>query len=85
MGRAGLSGYKGSVRRLALRSPRRVLGWLALALLVGSPAPAFEFFEGRLELHGFAEVQLRAIARDFDRSDGVDLTQWYNVLNHELE
>jgi hypothetical protein len=37
------------------------------------------------ELHGYYELQLRAIARDLDFSDDIDLTQWYNVLNLEAE
>jgi hypothetical protein len=38
-----------------------------------------------LEVHGFYETQIRAIARDMDISDGLDLTQWYNILNVEAE
>ena len=38
-----------------------------------------------VELHGSYELQLRGIARDFDFSDGLDLTQWYDILNLELE
>jgi hypothetical protein len=47
------------------------------------PARAFEFFDGRLGVHGFYEAQVRGISRDFD--DDFDLTQWYNVLNLEIE
>jgi hypothetical protein len=46
---------------------------------------AIEFFDERLEIHGFYETQVRAIARDFSPSDGVDLTQWYHILNIEAE
>jgi hypothetical protein len=62
-----------------------LVGALALASLFAPTASAFEFFDQRLQIHGFAEVQLRAIARDFDQSDGIDLTQWYNVLNVEVD
>lgn len=62
---------------------------LALAALASGLLPAsggaVEFFEGRIQLHGFAEAQLRAIARNYDPSDGLDLTQWYTVGNVELE
>ena len=69
----------------------RVGGWvLALGfslLAVGAPvpAPAFETEDGRLQVHGFGEVQMRAIARNFDSRDNFDLTQWYWVLNVEVE
>ncbi len=52
---------------------------------LGTGSAAIEFFEGRLEIHGFYEAQVRAIARDYSLSDGLDLTQWYNILNIEAE
>ncbi|UCE86885.1 MAG: hypothetical protein JSU66_03900, partial [Deltaproteobacteria bacterium] len=59
---------------------------LSLAIAVAPPpARAFETEDGRLQVHGFGEVQLRAIARNFSSSDGYDLTQWYWVLNTEIE
>ena len=60
-------------------------GLALLALLAPSPAGAFEFFDGRLQVHGFYESQLRAIARNYDSSDDWDLTQWAQVLNIEVE
>jgi hypothetical protein len=56
-----------------------------LGLLLPGRGTAFEFFDGRLQIHGFYEAQVRAIARDFEASDDWDLTQWYNVLNIEIE
>jgi hypothetical protein len=64
------------------------LGIAAAALAAALPAPpaaALEFFEGRLQVHGFYEAQVRSIVRDYDFSDDWDLTQWYNVLNLEFE
>ncbi len=55
-----------------------VAGWAA-------PARAMEFWDDRIQIHGFYETQLRTIARDFSPSDGFDLTQWYNILNVEIE
>jgi hypothetical protein len=52
---------------------------------LGTGSAAIEFFERRLEIHGFYEAQVRAVARDYSLSDGLDLTQWYNVLNIEAE
>jgi hypothetical protein len=57
---------------------------VALAVLVPGRAPAFEFFDGRLQAHGFYEMQLRTISEDFD-VDEFDLTQWYNIFDLELE
>jgi hypothetical protein len=59
----------------------------ALAALVAAapPTAAFEFFDGRLEVHGFFGQQVRAIGRDLDPGDGIELAQWYNVLGIEIE
>lgn len=46
-------------------------------------ARAFEFFEGRLEAHGFFESQLRVLNEDF--SEDWDVAQWYQVLDVEIE
>jgi hypothetical protein len=51
----------------------------------GTRLEAIEFFEGNLEIHGAYETQVRAIARDFEPADGIDLTQWYHILNIEAE
>ncbi|MGI9591711.1 MAG: DUF1302 family protein, partial [Myxococcota bacterium] len=59
---------------------------LALLLLVTSdprPAHAVEAFDGRIQLHGFYEMQVRALNRDF--AEELDLAQWYHVINLELE
>ena len=53
--------------------------------LCATNARAFEFFDGRLQIHGFYEAQIRSIMRDFSTSDGWDLTQFYHVLNVEIE
>ena len=55
-----------------------------LGVLAGVPASqGFEAFDGRLQVHGFFESQLRAISGNYQ--EDWDLTQWYNVLNVELE
>jgi hypothetical protein len=51
----------------------------------GFGARAAEIGGIEVELHGYYELQLRGIARDFDLSDDLDLTQWYNVLALEAE
>jgi hypothetical protein len=57
--------------------------WVCAAL--GAPAGALSWADGRLELHGYYELQVRAIARDFDASDDWDVTQLAHVLDLELE
>ncbi|MEE2635472.1 MAG: hypothetical protein VX940_14330, partial [Pseudomonadota bacterium] len=53
---------------------------LALAALVTAlPASAFETADGRIQLHGYYQMQLRGISADW--SDQFDMTQWYNILN----
>ncbi|MGH0038187.1 MAG: DUF1302 family protein [Myxococcota bacterium] len=46
-------------------------------------AGAFELLDGDLQVHGFYEAQVRAISSNFN--DELDLTQWYNVVNVEVE
>ncbi|RIK96787.1 MAG: hypothetical protein DCC71_22180 [Proteobacteria bacterium] len=41
--------------------------------------------EGRIEIHGYVEEQVRALAADYDHTDGWDLSQWYNVLSVETD
>src|SRR5262245_32125105 len=57
---------------------------LAASGALWSPsAGAFEAFDGRVQLHGFGEIQTRAIAQGY--AEDLDLVQWYNVLSVELE
>ncbi len=63
---------------------RGVPAFVALLVLLAAPrSEAFEAWDGRLQAHGFVETQVRAIDSSF--SQELDLTQWYNVLNLELE
>jgi len=67
---------------------RLVPALAATAVLMAGPVTrsgALEYFDGKLEIHGAYEMQLRTIARDFEVGDGLDLTQWYHVLNIEAE
>ncbi len=62
------------------------LVWIACALVWGgSPASAIEFLDGKVEVHGSFETQMRFMARDYSLADDVDLTQWYQILNIEIE
>ena len=57
----------------------------ALLLAMAPAASAFDFFDGRVQVHGFYESQIRSMARDYRKSDGWDLTQWYHVINIEVD
>ncbi len=59
------------------------LGALTLGLGSARPAAAIEALDGRLQAHGYFEEQIRAISKNFNQN--LDLTQWYNILNLELE
>ena len=69
------------------RSPcgqRATLICVALALFtLTTTANAIEMADGRIQAHGFAEMQIRGISRSF--SEDLNLTQFYNILNLELE
>ena len=57
----------------------------ALLLATAPAASAFDFLDGRVQVHGFYESQIRSMARDYRKSDGWDLTQWYHVINIEVD
>ena len=69
--------------RAAPRPGRLALLAALLSCVASAPATAFEFFEGRLQLHGFFESRFAAINDDFN--DEWDLGQWASVLNLEAE
>ncbi len=60
-----------------------LLGAILVLAAPGPRAQAWEAFDGRLQLHGFYEMQLRTINKDFQEE--WDLSQWYNILNLEVE
>jgi hypothetical protein len=66
------------------RSLRSVFAAL-VTLCLASPAASFDFFDGRVSVHGFYEQQIRSIWEDFNARNDWDLTQWYHVLNLEIE
>ncbi len=58
---------------------------LLLGLLLRAPsASAFEFFEGKVQVHGYVESQLRMISDGF-RNDRWFFSQWANIMNLEFE
>jgi len=75
------------------RIGRGVVGVFALAIALAAgwalsasrPARAVDLFDKRVEIHGFFEEQVRGMARNFNKNDGWDLTQWYNVLSVETD
>ncbi|MCP5068952.1 MAG: hypothetical protein GY946_20515, partial [bacterium] len=71
----------------AVSTARRMRGVAAALLiaLVSQSATALEFFDRRLQIHGFYEQQIRSIWTDFTGKNDWDLTQWYHVLNLEVE
>jgi len=74
---------------IATRPPRRrpdlrALLALLAALLVPSAASALEWWDGRLAVHGYTEMQLRWLSDGWDANNWY-MSQWANVLNLELE
>ena len=55
----------------------------AALAIVAAPSHALEALDGRIEVHGFFESQMRVISDDF--SGDYDLAQWQQVLNIEVE
>ncbi|MCX5740676.1 MAG: hypothetical protein NTZ61_19680, partial [Proteobacteria bacterium] len=48
-------------------------------------ADAFDFQDGRLQIHGYVESTVRGLSQDFSWADNMDLAQWYNILGVETE
>jgi hypothetical protein len=84
-GQSGAPPGASEASRMARRRTLLRLLSLAVGLLTANRAAAFELWDDRLQIHGYFETQVRAIARDFDASDGWDLTQWAWVLDLEVE
>ena len=81
-------GYKDPVRRRTAPGGARPLARALAVAIAGAiglagGVRAVEFIDGRVQIHGFAEVQLRALNSGF--SEELDLAQWYNILNLEFE
>ena len=50
------------------------------------PAGALEAFDGRIQAHGFFEMQIRGLSEQYGlNGQELGLAQWYNILNLELE
>jgi hypothetical protein len=58
---------------------------LGAGLALAPRAVGFEFFDGKLQIHGSFEQQVRGLARDMSGNDDWDLAQWYSVLSTEVE
>jgi hypothetical protein len=86
--RQGLGGAPGWG---GVRTPRRSLlgaGAALVTLLLHAAifvpgASALEALDGRIQAHGFFEMQMRGISAGY--SDQFDIAQWYNIFNIELE
>ncbi len=57
---------------------------LAASLPAAGKAGAVEFFDGRLQVHGYTESQFRSMSDGF-RDDRWFVSQWAQVLNIEIE
>jgi hypothetical protein len=87
-GLLGPSARQVAARAGFIRRARRfgAICWLAGMAVLASPAAAIEFWDDRVEIHGFYEMQLRSIIEGFQwGKNSWDLTQWYHVLNLEVE
>ncbi|MDD1633180.1 MAG: hypothetical protein LUP91_13365, partial [Methylococcaceae bacterium] len=80
-----------SQAQLCVRSDRgarisaALLASAAMAFALAQPAAGFDFFDGRLQIHGYGEAQIRALAKNYSWSDDFDLSQWYSVLGVEAD
>ena len=78
----------GCVRpRFQLAFIARSLAFTLFAVLVAwAPrADAFDFIDGRLQIHGYFEQTTRALSDDFSWADDVDLAQMYSIIGVEAE
>ncbi|MBW2243769.1 MAG: hypothetical protein JRH01_17430 [Deltaproteobacteria bacterium] len=59
-----------------------MVGWFALA---ATAAHAIDLWDRKVQVHGFYEFQVRAIANDLNAADDFDVSQMAHVLNLEIE
>ncbi|MCP5065828.1 MAG: hypothetical protein GY946_04615, partial [bacterium] len=59
-----------------------LIGWLALDATV---AASIEFWDRRVQVHGYYDFQLRAMADDLDWADDFDVSQMAHLINVEIE
>lgn len=70
-----------TARRIACMLASMVV--VACVGLAAMPARAIEALDGRIQLHGYFEEQIRGLNENF--KENFDLTQWYHILELELE
>jgi hypothetical protein len=66
----------------------RWTGWLLVVAglwLGAGPARAIEFWDERVQIHGFYETRMSFGYEDFDASNQIDMYGWLHVLNLETE
>ncbi len=85
IGKRALHDSRAATSRRALRSRLCTAAAAWAVLLAASPAPAIEFFDGRMQIHGFYEMQVGVLAQNYDTVDGYNLAQWWHIANVELE
>ena len=63
--------------------------WIALVVLglgvTAAPAQAIEFWDERIQIHGFLESRMSFGYEDFNQSNEIDMYGWLQVLNIEAE
>src|SRR5262245_6016722 len=63
--------------------------WIALAAVgvgfTAGPAQAIEFFDERVQVHGFFESRMSYGMENFNQANGLDMYGWLQVLNIETE
>ena len=60
------------------------LVWVGLAVAAG-PARAIEFFDERVQIHGFFETRMSFGYEDFNSKNKIDMYGWIQVLSIEIE
>ena len=71
------------MRGSAARRLTVVLGSMLLLVIAAPAARAFEYLDGKIQVHGYFEETIRSISTDFNQS--LDLTQWYHTLHIETD
>jgi hypothetical protein len=71
-------------RAVGARWTWSVLAWVGLLGAV-SPAQAIEFWDERIQIHGFLETRMSFGYEDFNNKNEIDMYGWLQVLNVEAE
>ena len=73
------------MQRACLSKKGRGLAALLCAIGVAAPAAAIDFWDGRIQIHGYYEQQMRYVWEDFSGANDVDMGEMGTYTLFQLD